>query len=405
MTELQGRESSAGEPLPIDWKLVSERLRCPICGDKAHITSESDGTEGRHVHYFKISREHARELSRSKPSPEPPKVSEEDYHRLKHGWHGWHAQPTTQPERRAAEPIPTDEMPTDREWSEYEWVLNQWYLANEECDSWEADAKEAADELAALREENATCRRKTGSWQRTAIRWKGEIEDLTAKCERLEADADVEMLEAKLGQATAENERLKRDIESGFMKGAYARLQNLQETERKYERLKSNQDQCDGCGERFEDTSEDCSAYCLRCYIRARRWRDYARRVRRQRELLRAECDRRSDMLKIRTAERDELQQFVDNDDMFNEVIADRKQLKAKLDKAVAALEATPKIAEESRQMILLALAELSLRRPGWLDALERVATSLKGREMFDGFRETSADLIKAEIREGPDDE
>ena len=28
----------------IDWKLVSERLRCPICGDRASIDPETDGT-------------------------------------------------------------------------------------------------------------------------------------------------------------------------------------------------------------------------------------------------------------------------------------------------------------------------------------------------------------------------
>lgn len=51
-------------------------------------------------------------------------------------------------------------------------------------------------------------------------------------------------------------------------------------------------------------------------------------------------------------------------------------------------------VSEEERQMILLALAELALRRPGWLVALARVADTFHGREMFDGFRETSADMI-----------
>lgn len=59
-------------------------------------------------------------------------------------------------------------------------------------------------------------------------------------------------------------------------------------------------------------------------------------------------------------------------------------------------------IEEEDRQSILLALAELSLRRPGWLDHLGRVADRFGGREMFDGFRETSADLIGP--TPGPDD-
>lgn len=52
------------------------------------------------------------------------------------------------------------------------------------------------------------------------------------------------------------------------------------------------------------------------------------------------------------------------------------------------------KVFEEDRQMILLALAELSLRRPGWLFTLGRVAGTFHGREMFDGFRVTSADTI-----------
>lgn len=50
-------------------------------------------------------------------------------------------------------------------------------------------------------------------------------------------------------------------------------------------------------------------------------------------------------------------------------------------------------IEEEERQTILLALADLSLRRPGWLDHLGRIADRFSGREMFNGFRETSADL------------
>jgi hypothetical protein len=64
--------------------------------------------------------------------------------------------------------------------------------------------------------------------------------------------------------------------------------------------------------------------------------------------------------------------------------------------KLTAQLEHAPRIIEEDRQMILLAVAELSLSRPGWLDALGRVADRLQGREMFDSFRETSADLIEA---------
>lgn len=60
-------------------------------------------------------------------------------------------------------------------------------------------------------------------------------------------------------------------------------------------------------------------------------------------------------------------------------------------------------VPEEERQSILLALAELSLRRPGWLDHLGHVADRFHGREMFDGFRETSADIVTPrEIPIGP---
>lgn len=47
----------------IDWKRVSERLRCPICGDKAHIEPGSDGTAGFHTHCFEITRTLAMQLS------------------------------------------------------------------------------------------------------------------------------------------------------------------------------------------------------------------------------------------------------------------------------------------------------------------------------------------------------
>lgn len=50
---------------------------------------------------------------------------------------------------------------------------------------------------------------------------------------------------------------------------------------------------------------------------------------------------------------------------------------------------------EGERQTTLLALAELSLRRPGWLNHLERIADKFGGRRMFDGFRETNRDLIR----------
>lgn len=47
----------------INWKRVSEKLVCPVCGAKAFISPETDGTVGEHTHRFPISRQMAEELS------------------------------------------------------------------------------------------------------------------------------------------------------------------------------------------------------------------------------------------------------------------------------------------------------------------------------------------------------
>lgn len=48
----------------INWERVNKNLRCPICGDKAHIEGETNGTKGVHTHRFDITREMAEELSK-----------------------------------------------------------------------------------------------------------------------------------------------------------------------------------------------------------------------------------------------------------------------------------------------------------------------------------------------------
>jgi len=53
---------------------------------------------------------------------------------------------------------------------------------------------------------------------------------------------------------------------------------------------------------------------------------------------------------------------------------------------------------ESDRQAVLLALAELSLTRPGWYNYLATVAGKLRGREMFENFRKTSADSPRLNI-------
>jgi hypothetical protein len=52
---------------------------------------------------------------------------------------------------------------------------------------------------------------------------------------------------------------------------------------------------------------------------------------------------------------------------------------------------------EGQRQMILLAIAELALSRPGWDWTLGEVAKVLQGEEMFTEFKRLNADGVKAE--------
>jgi hypothetical protein len=47
---------------------------------------------------------------------------------------------------------------------------------------------------------------------------------------------------------------------------------------------------------------------------------------------------------------------------------------------------------EGQRQATVLALAKLSLTRPGWLDLLTRIATKLGGDDLFEDFRRQGAD-------------
>jgi hypothetical protein len=54
------------------------------------------------------------------------------------------------------------------------------------------------------------------------------------------------------------------------------------------------------------------------------------------------------------------------------------------------------KISEEGRQMIVLALAELALSRPGWDDSLRRLAILFFGEAMFEDFKKANADRVRA---------
>lgn len=55
----------------------------------------------------------------------------------------------------------------------------------------------------------------------------------------------------------------------------------------------------------------------------------------------------------------------------------------------------TIELEEGDRQAILLALAKLSLSRPGWHPAcLSRIADQLRGREMYEQFRSHGPDTV-----------
>ena len=51
---------------------------------------------------------------------------------------------------------------------------------------------------------------------------------------------------------------------------------------------------------------------------------------------------------------------------------------------------------EGQRQLVLLALAELALSRPGFDWTLGEIADLFFGREMFEGFKRSNADRVKA---------
>jgi hypothetical protein len=49
---------------------------------------------------------------------------------------------------------------------------------------------------------------------------------------------------------------------------------------------------------------------------------------------------------------------------------------------------------EADRQMLVLAIAELALRRPGWDNTLRRLAGRLHGEGMFVAFKNTSRGVV-----------
>lgn len=58
-------------------------------------------------------------------------------------------------------------------------------------------------------------------------------------------------------------------------------------------------------------------------------------------------------------------------------------------------------IDEGQRQLMLLALAELALRRPGFDYAISEIAKKLDGLDLYAGFKATSADIVHHEFPVG----
>jgi len=52
-------------------------------------------------------------------------------------------------------------------------------------------------------------------------------------------------------------------------------------------------------------------------------------------------------------------------------------------------------LAEPERQMMILAIAELALSRPGWDHTLTELAEKLNGREMFEELKRLNADRVR----------
>ena len=63
---------------------------------------------------------------------------------------------------------------------------------------------------------------------------------------------------------------------------------------------------------------------------------------------------------------------------------------------------------EDERQAVLLALAELSIARPGWLHMLEIIALKMDNRapdgkaEVFEAFRLNHSNALAKKLAEGP---
>lgn len=71
-------------------------------------------------------------------------------------------------------------------------------------------------------------------------------------------------------------------------------------------------------------------------------------------------------------------------------------------DAARAELAQAVSVPEEHRQSILLALAEMSLSRPGILQHLRETSKLFSGEKLFDAFRETSGKVTLARYRGAP---
>ena len=80
-------------------------------------------------------------------------------------------------------------------------------------------------------------------------------------------------------------------------------------------------------------------------------------------------------------------------DPLMKAITEDLEKLKA----LKSTLEFLPAVVleESGRQLVLMALAHLSLERPGWDAALKEVAEQMKGGRMYEQFKDLHRDAIR----------
>ena len=76
----------------------------------------------------------------------------------------------------------------------------------------------------------------------------------------------------------------------------------------------------------------------------------------------------------------------------FCQDMRDAERIAAMLNRNLSAV----KVEEGDRQLVLLSLGLCALLRPGFNEALSKIATQFSGLEMFESFKELNSDQVRA---------